>query len=1018
VGYLSRSLKQILLCILILAFSILLLPAAGQREKESLQKLESAEQLIAEKQYNQAILVLTDLVRRDADKFAAAEKLMQVIRDIRSEYNSKYDELIVELFEKNDLKRSLELIEEMEELDPYPNEAVTRSLARAREGFELIYILDEFKALMDTAVVQLESAEYNEAIATYLGGYDLYRSNFEGAGYGNITVAAVNANVETTRSSARSLVELQDSIDREVRDGLERQMERLLADPAEPGLQQLRADLEQGVFYKRAVERSAADIQEQNRLIKEVGGKGEYDWYLYLVEQLSSGREDSQVREGLAAAMELRWGGTTNLVVDRLTLAGDSFRSRSISAYRTDNFDAARSSLEKAARIYNEALVVQGLWGGQLNLVAPPALERWSEAVAARELPRYLNLQEKIKEIRAYGLLADSAQELAVIQSREATGFKDLTAAQSEVLSLKESTAAEAAAWRELADRYRRIARLGYDLGGLQAAALDMDEEHTLLIDRMEAQNIRYVTAIADLGLADWEETLQEFRQLYDLASGYVSGVEVVLEKSDQGEVLSSRTERYPDRALEVFGPLGNEVKGLSGEIKERFLDLTEGQEFLSRDPSVQARIDGAVRLQKQLTALQSGIAENTEEAQYALLQAERFRRDGYDLYNDAQNNLRQNAFDGARESAQAAAAAFAQSIAFKEDAELRRFWDGELRELEDDINQRAITRVVDEKNELVAAAKTAYDRGNFLQAEELLLRARARWAVANDEEEPVITTWLNLVRSALSTEKVRVIEESNPLYAEMTQLYNLAVSAYQSGKELIEENRKTEAIAYFRRAEDKLARIRRVFPKNRDASVLALEILKLDDPEQFGELLDDMFIAAVRKLDSPSKADHNDAYSDLQDVQYFLPTYPGLAAALERAEIKLGRRLPPPDPAKLAESRELYGQASAIYNQRRPELYPVALELLNQALVLNPDNGNASDLKDTIQIATGGKKPAIVSSEVASLLREAEKRFIEGNYVNALVIVNRLLSDPRNLENKQLADDLNELKKRIESRI
>jgi hypothetical protein len=1017
VGCLSRSLKEILLCILVLLVSARLLPAAGQQEKDSMQKLRAAEQLIAEKQYNTAILILTEVVRRDGDKFAAAEKLMQIIRNVRSEYNTKYQELIVALFEETDLKRSLTLIEEMEELDPYPNEAVIRSLARAREGFELIYILDEFKLLMNTALTQLENGDYDGAIATYLGGFTLYKSNFDRAGYGSITVDAVENSVAATSVAALSLVELQNSIDGELSGPLEAQLNRLFAQPEAAGLP-LRAELAQGVSYTQQVEQNAADIQEQNRRIKEAGDKGEYDWYLYLVSQLSLGRVDSPVREGLAAAMELRWGASANLLVDRLSLAGDSYAGRGISAYRMGNFDAARESLARAARVYSEALSVQTLWGGQLNLSAPLVLDSWSESKAARELPRFLAVQEKIKEAEAYDDLAVAAGDLAAMEKQEPVSFQDLSTAQGEVFALQRSAEAEAAAWRQLAARYREIARLDYDLTGLEQAALKMAGEYGELVSEMEALNIRYVTAIADLGLIEWNEAALEYQRRYDLGSSYVRGIEVVLESGGQGETLSARTERYPDRALEIFTPLKQDLERLAQDINNRFLSFTTDREFLNKDPSVQARIDGASRLQNQLAGVQRNLSRDEEEAKYAILQAERFRRDGYSFFGEARSRLRQNDFDKARENAQAAAEAFAQSISFKEDPEVRRFWDTELRELEDNINRRAITSIVDEKNELIAAAKTAYDRSNFLQAEELLLRARARWAVANDEEEPVITTWLNLVRSALSTEKVRVIEESNPLYADMIQLYNLAVSAYQSGKNLIEEGRKTEAIAYFRSAEDKLARIRRVFPKNRDASVLALEILKLDDPEQFSGMLAGMFNAAVRKLESPNKVDQGDAYIDLQDVQFFLPGYPGLASALEQAEIKLGRRLPPPDPAKIGQSRELYRQASTIYNQRRPELYPAALELLNQALVLNPDNGIASDLKDTIQIATGGKKPAIVSSEVASLLREAEKKFLEGSYINALVIVDRLLSDPLNLENKQLADELNELKKRIESRI
>ena len=174
----------------LLLFFVILLPLnlyAGGRKED---RMPQAMALVEERRYNDAILLLTEIMKASPDQFAEAQKLIQKISIVRDAYNNLYAQLIEVLDppdgEVIDDDRAYEIIREMENLDSDPNKAAVAAFALARESIVFAVNDKAYKILMDTAIAQISGKEYTEAIETYLGGFDLHKEGFIEKNYGNI----------------------------------------------------------------------------------------------------------------------------------------------------------------------------------------------------------------------------------------------------------------------------------------------------------------------------------------------------------------------------------------------------------------------------------------------------------------------------------------------------------------------------------------------------------------------------------------------------------------------------------------------------------------------------------------------------------------------------------------------------------------------------------------------------------------------------------------------------------------
>jgi tetratricopeptide (TPR) repeat protein len=349
-------------------------------------------------------------------------------------------------------------------------------------------------------------------------------------------------------------------------------------------------------------------------------------------------------------------------------------------------------------------------------------------------------------------------------------------------------------------------------------------------------------------------------------------------------------------------------------------------------------------------------------------------------------------------------------SLAIQESDSLRGERDTRILTLGADIKRRENESVVREVRDLVNNARSSYFGGDFERAEELLVRARNRWLVTNFEEDSELNYWLTVVRGALSLRSGRVIPVTAPLYAEMSQLLSDARKRYDEGVRHFNNHRRTEGLATFAEARRKTREVKLMFPVNQEAGLLELKMDQITDPGAFNESFTRRFNEAVAGTKSNRRS--VEAFADLQNLAEINPRYPGIALALAQAEIDMGYKLPPPDPRTLARAQELTREAREIINARIRSEYPIALEQLNQALQLDPNNTQAMYEKDRVQTLLGAEGNIVLDSAAEQEYQRAVREFQQQNKLMAISIVRQLLQNPQNRNSARIL----ELQRRIES--
>jgi hypothetical protein len=900
------------------------------------------------------------------------------------------------------------LIDKLEDLNPYPSESEAELLDMLRAaGVEQIYFVNQFRDIMARAKAQIDAGQYRQAVTTYLEGFEINKDRFDEAGYGNILVNSVNTALGSMRQAIGDFRALSATLEQEnPLVNAEQEVLDQVVDSVSAALGSMMAE-------KGTVDRAGLTFQVLNLQIRDNSADDQYDLFLFFAGQLIFGPSDSTT-EGIGYALDAIWRRDSADLESGLLQRGETSYAAVVEEFRTRSLNQAVQRVVEARALFTALLELQALWPLRIAPTRDYPLDESAQSAVDAALPAFLRTQEYLKALSDYRSLIETSQKTTVLREKEVTTAAQIFEDRGELVDLIQRTTALGSAWQQQLAFYTNGAGVGYSLNDHAAQAREVISDINGTLATIEALDIRLLDRVARVQGVEFEERFQRYKADFEEGVRLQKGTEVTPDpiRGEDGQFIEipARVEQFPSQAVAIFQPLVTDLADLADGAGGMLEDTLQNADYLNRSEELQVHVRSLESLVERTSRLQEELASRFEDAQQAALQAERYRREGTLRYQQARTNVNSERLDEARRNIQFAREAFENSLSFQEDPEVRRIRDEELVALSVRIQEIGEVEIVREVRQLIEDSRRLYAQGDFSGAESTLLKAQDRWRVTHTEENPEVSFWLGLVRSAVDATTGREVAITDPLYKEMSQLYNLAYGDFQAGRQALEQERTGEALqVLLPRAEERIAKILVPFPYNARARVLNLRILQIRDPEAFRARITDLYNEALRRrADSPQEA-----YATLKDIEQLLPNYPGLQTAISNIEIALGFRIPPPDPAKIAESRDLYLQARSIRDRNLRDLYPVALDQLNEAIRLNPDNRDAVALKDQILIATGGERVDVLSSDDQRLLREAEAKYLASRYFEALAIIEQLLRKSNNQKNQEILD----LEKRIRAK-
>jgi hypothetical protein len=980
--------------------------------------LSRADELIKQKEYDEALKILSDFSRQNPERFGEAQQRIRQIYEIRGEFNSVADELLNIVAESSDdAEKILELSNRLRNLESNSNTQIAAFITRIRDLAQFTYNRKRLDSILVEGRNLVDQGNYAQALVVYAGGMDIYQDEFYAAGYGSLVEEQVSMGIESVNRVVRDFPEAAQDLGSPVQDfiaALERgetssALDARYADLG-PAMERI-AGMEGDLF--RTAENFGNILAEFQRQDSSIGDRN----FLSFASWLIRGRLGQDVPEGMLGAIEGFWNSSVGVAESAAgQLFERAYASALASAFSGD-YTTARAGFENAGTYakFPLALVEKRLAFKEAG--NPPTVELFDRTVPEESAGLFLKYESMSQAINylvsgsglgnrykeAAGIPADPvgqwragslSAENALLREQE---YRDsFSALLNDIDSLLGEVNQEAAELRDYGNSLENLQEMPDILAYINNARSLAGSIRGLVLSAERDAAARYYT----IANGEFGKSLAERKDQFAGGNQLIAGITRV-------ENNNTVVDHFPMEGLAE----------LTGMVDMIAADTREGSALLARYGGERGEILSDSRigaLQGELQAMLNELASLRTRGQALaatarsqVAQAEAYRLDGDRLYREAQTGLAQQNFETARDRLQRATERYNSSLDIQESSSLRGEWDTRLVSLGQEINRIENEIVVRDVRNMVTRARDTYFSGNFEQAEDLLTRAQNRWHVTNIGDNEEVLYWLNIIRGALSLRSGRVIAPTAPLYPEMSQLLSEAKKNYDEGVRHINAGQRTQGLAKFSEAREKTQKVKLMFPVNQEAGMLELRMDQLTDLSAFNASFD----RRVQEARAGTKRRSAESFADLQNLAEINPRYPNMAAIIVEAEIDMGYRLPPPNPRDLARSAELTRAAQQVLDGNIRAQYEVALRQVTEAITLNPGNSAAGSIKDRLQILIGGDSEVVMDSNTRQEYDRALREFTQRNYLVANAIVQQLLQNPRNKNIPQII----ELQRRIQ---
>ena len=1000
--------------------------AAGQQEDP----IEEARGLVIEGRLNEAILVLQEAVRQDPERITEAEALLDRIRRIRGDYNDLFEQLIDNLINNPDnIETTLQIIDQMEQMDEFPNELVQEQITDARVIAQLAFDRNVAATIMEEARALIEQQQYAEAVDRYLSGFDLQRPRFEEKDYPQNIVDGANQAIEQIRGAAQSFLDTRQVF-------LSRERDLVTAVSAQdPETVQTTAAPYSETFVTldeaRGRMQQAAELLRELRVrIAEVNPDDPVDWHLRLISEFTRGFE-AEADEGIIGILNRFLSGSRNRVAESFASEEEAMWARARTAVEEERYDDAQdgfTALEQIAESDQRILTLATPVQAPTETPLPEMIGEISEAVRGRMVSARITDIASARLVESAALSAQN-ESIPAALPEELPALEERRIVHSEIVGALRD---ELAVWN--AFRSEQVSAVADRLSEAVSARAEFTSTRLEQREsRFVSREIETVDTIGGIRLSRLEERYEQLDELRNIAVRLMEGVRYSSQEAavpaltGEGEApdpaeAAEGTEgeeadvqvsyRYPDAGLTRLQNAQSQADSLLADLQSFIADFDGEPAYIRRSQAVQDHLSDARDLLSTLQSTQNQIADRIIEAENQIAESQELRQEGDELIAEARQAVVQEEIEEARSTVEEARDAFFQALELQQDVAFRQESDALIQQLGDEILEAENQIVVRRTRQLVQEAEQQYDAERYQTAFDTLQDAQETWARTHpNEQNPEVQAILRYVNAALNLEGSRELAETEPLYPVLSNYLYVAREDFVEAQELFEEGQSGAAERRLVRADENLTNVTAVRPLNWDARVLKLRILQLQNAENFDEIFERRYEDALDQRDENPQ----EALTSLETLAALNPDYLGLQQAIIDLEIDLGIRPDPVTQAQIAESNQLLQEAQSIVQGGAGQAQTqAAISLLEEAVTLNPDNDEAKILLDELRIGLGGRATVALSSEDEQLFRRAEQLFVQNNVAQAYAIVQRLLQKGNN----QLYAPLLELERRITARL
>lgn len=916
-----------------------LLTANGVQEN----RVAKAKELIAQKNYNDAILILTTVVREEPDRQDEAQELITEIVKLRNQYNSDYENLIKLLYDQKDEATALTVIAQLEGLDKNPNKQTQEEIKQAKRTARLIANNKRYQDIMARARAFLARREYGSAVQVYLEASDLAKDMFNESGYGNVLTNQVERAWEDLKAASTLFIQAEAKIKTLPAQGTALLATETLPSPALDAALAILRDV--AAWRQRAWADGVLFKTQSDFLAKNNRQEDFYLSYSYLI---LHGPADTKDTEGILGAVDRLWNEVLDPWSAQIRTGVETRYAQAKANLDQGRYPEASAAFEGLRIRARQGLDAVSLWNRLAGVDQTGALDADLKSRLAAVLPVSTWLEHRLS-LAVQGLQATrDLPRAAELAARTGLDRPSLEAARADLRTQKESFDAFGRTAARWSVQSQALEAAGYTLVDRAAFGTSWQSSWAGYRQKALAQEADFVDRRGTLDYGVLDTRFQDLQTTLASARDQVEGkVKFPLQ-------ATARLEQLRPLQDTLAADIGGFVTSYDGEAADVKTPAVVRWPVRGRD--LLSRLNASQSLQGQLLS--------TARTNY--LQSQNLKKQGQDQLPQIDASVAAENFTQARTILNRIATFFSQSLTLQEDPVFRSDSDAQIKDLFDQILKAENEVVVRDVRKLITQGSQAYLGQQFTQAEQILGRARVRWATTNTDPNAEVEYWATLASYALSVTTGRELSPIDPLYNEVQQLLNFARRDYTLGRDQISAGNKDQGLELMKQAKEILSKILLPFPLNQEARLLNLEILKASDPENFPALFKQNFDAAVARsnVDATALA----AYSDLQDLDKIQPDYPGMAAAVKQVRLRLRLDKPAIDVRAVNQAKTIVTQAARLVAGATPAQLNQAQALIRQALALDATNTDAQALSDRINLLLRPNVVTLTPTQVGEL--------------------------------------------------